>query len=477
MRLGPIPRPAFGVRIPEILAPLLVGFARNLNMYITLMLSFNRETAPREYIESMDEKLFYFGHTGTSIEEFITKSRECSKGLNIVDVEADHVSIMGSIERALMRIAGVPLEYTPLSDSEIVESLRYVEKEFEEALKAGGVDSVTIDTSELIDFRIDKLGTKEIESIFESSFGEEYLKELKTRYLGKIFRFASKGLVIELKFSYIDLIKLALKYSKSIKYALKLGFRAMEIFGNDVSIEIALDETPNITSPKELFFYLNELRYGGLKPDFVAPNVGFAKREDYTGDLKELYDRISVLHTIASSMGTYISLHSGSGSNPYSDKGVGVWYVVRKATNGLVKYKMSGVLILLLLEVMSRFPPGSKVRKTYEEIYDSVLERLEEDLKSGRGLASEALRSMLERYREGERYDARADVFRNYFFVFQSIRDSKGFRYLRETIIELFNEDDKLRERYSNELYNLVLREANALNYVNSVIRYKIVRF
>jgi len=250
--------------------------------------------------------------------------------------------------------------------------------------------------------------------------------------------------------------------------------RAKELFGEDVSIEIALDESPSETQLKELFFYINELLYKGLRFEFIAPNIGFRKREDYRGDLQELYNRVRKLHTIASNNGVYLSIHSGSGAHPYSDKGVGVWNTIGRATDGLVKYKMSGVLIQLLLEVMSRFPKGSTVRRVYEEIYDAVLDHLKKDISRGRGLASETLRKMIEDYeKHSNKYDVRADVFRHYFFVFQCIRDDSGVRYLRNRIIELFNEDKELRERYREEVANLITREAEALGYINSVIRYR----
>jgi len=474
MKLGSLPRPAYGVRIPEVVAPIIVDAARRLNMYVTLMLSFNRETAPRKYIESADERYYYFGHTGTPIEDFIRMSREASKGLEIVEVEADHVSIMGSVERAIMRISGVNIGYIPLTDQELTESLNYIEEEFREALSAGGVDSVTIDTCELIDLSVDALSDKDVVDLFESKFGRDQVDDLKKRYLDKVFRFVSKDSYVELKFRYADIARLALKFWKSIEYAYRLASRAKELFGNDIGIEIALDETPAETAPKELFFYINELFQRGIRFEFIAPNVGFKKREDYRGDLRELYNKIRILHTIASNNGVYLSIHSGSGSHPYSDKGAGVWKTVGMATDGLVKYKMSGVLIQLLLEVMSKFPSGSAVRRVYEEIYDAVVDRLKKDLAAGKGLASDALRKLLEDYEErGSRYDVRADVFRYYFFVFQSVRDSKGFRYLRSRVVELFEEDRDLRERYRREAMNLVERQAEALGYIDSVIRYR----
>ncbi|MEM2852393.1 MAG: hypothetical protein QW438_04305, partial [Ignisphaera sp.] len=74
MYLGKIPRPAFGIRIPEIVVPAILRSFKELNITGTLMLSFNRETAPQRFIASLDPKHFYLGHTGTSISEYITKA-------------------------------------------------------------------------------------------------------------------------------------------------------------------------------------------------------------------------------------------------------------------------------------------------------------------------------------------------------------------------------------------------------------------
>jgi len=67
----------------------------------------------------------------------------------------------------------------------------------------------------------------------------------------------------------------------------------------------------------------------------------------------------------------------------------------------------------------------------------------------------------------------RADVFSHYFFIFQCIRGNSDVRYLRNRIVELFNEDKELRERYREEVTNTIARGVEALGYINSVIRYR----
>jgi len=43
--------------------------------------------------------------------------------------------------------------------------------------------------------------------------------------------------------------------------------------------------------------------------------------------------------------------------------------------------------------------------------------------------------------KHSNKYGVRADVFRHYFFVFQCIRGDSDVGYLRNKVIELFNED------------------------------------
>ncbi len=479
MYLGKLPRPAYGIRLPDIVAPALLKSFKNLGVLGTLMLSYHRETAPRRVIESTDPKYFYFGHTGTSIDEYITKARSYAEELSIpVEIEADHVSIMGSVERAIKRIAGAGFE-AGLSEAEIQASLSYIEEEFREVSKVGGVDFVTIDTCELVDLRVDEMSDSEAVAEYENRIEPEARRELEARYLDKVFTFLGSDRVIRFRISRAELARLSLKYLKSIEYVARIVEIVEKYNGREFGIEVALDELPQVTRAKEAFFYINELLARGIHVDFVAPNIGFAKREDYRGDLYQLFERVRNLHTVLSSLGAYISIHSGSGAHPYSDKGFGVWQVLRKATSGALKYKMSGVLIQLLLEVMARFPPGSRPRRLYEEIFDAVVQHLKKELDSGRGLASPALEKMLGEYEEeasrGRARDPRSEVFRHYFFVFQTLRDEKGRRWLRDAVLELYREDEEFRKAYEREVLDLVERQCRALGYIGNALRYKAI--
>ncbi len=479
--LGLIPHPAIGVRLPDIVIPPVLKAFRLRDVAGTLMLSYNRETAPLKTISSSRSLLR--GHTGTSISEYISKATSYAEHYGaIVEVEADHVSLMASPERAVKRITGGGFEYG-LSREEIEKSLEYIEEEFKEVEDVGGVDFVTIDTCELIDLGVSRLGSGEVLAIYEDKFDKSIRKDFERTYLGKRFYFLSNsGDIYVIKYDKAELARLVLKYFNSIKYVMKVYSIINKYQGSrEYGVEIALDEVPETTSPKELFFYINELSRSGLRIDYIAPNIGFRKREDYEGDLSDLASRVDRLHTVARSMGVLLSFHSGSGAHPYSDKGYGVWDTIRVVTNGMLKYKVSGVYIQLLLEVMSRFPHGSRPRRLYEEIFDTILEYVEGVVKEKKELYSLHLEEMLETYyRETrisplKRRSPRTSFFRHYFFIFQAVVDESGVRYLREKLLDLYRTNSDLRRVYESEAVDLTLRIIDKLGFTSNIAYYNIV--
>ncbi len=476
--LGVVPQLAVGIRLPDVVAPPVIKAFKLGDMVGTLMLSYNRETAPSEVIKSPPNPLL--GHTGTSISEYISKAGEYADRFEaLIQVEADHVSIMSSPERAIKRITGGGFEYG-LSEEEVRRALNYIEREFKEVREAGGVDFVTIDTCELIDLRVDSLGREELISLYEERIDEGVRRDLRRRYVGRTYRFfLSDGSVYEVRLDEESVARLALKYLRSVEYVAvvkELISRYLE--GREFGVEVALDETPKPTRPEELFFYLNELRIQGINPDFIAPNVGFSKREDFRGDLTELTERLDILSSIARSFGSLLSFHSGSGSHPWSDKGLGTWSAVSEGCGGLLKYKVSGVMIQLLLEVMASFPKGSRVRALFEEIYDEVIKEVRRHVEGRTQLYSQHLERMLRDYEAAasrdpsKRYDVRADVFRHYFFLFQALMNDGGRRWLREEVIRAYEEVEELRRRYEREVIDLILRMAWKLNLTGNYVRY-----
>ena len=474
--LGVVPHLSVGIRLPDVVAPPVLKAAKLWDSAVGLMLSYHRETAPGRVIASGGLQ----GHSGTSIHEYITKARSYSELYGaVVEVEADHVSVSISPERAVKRIAGGGFE-AGLSDAEVKQALNYIEEEMKEAAEAGGVDFITVDTCELIELAADKLGLQEVEARYEELLDPDERRHLEKAYVDRLYRFFVGNDVVEVRFSREDVARLAVKYWRSLRCIPQILELAKKHINGVLGVEVAFDETPEPTKPKDLLFYLSELKRLSVDVDFVAPNVGFAKREDYTGSLGELRERIAVLSAIARSFGAALSFHSCSGAHPYSDKGAGVLETVREATQGMLKYKVSGVYIQLLLEVMSRFPAGSRPRRLYEEIFDYVLDKVRSYVAERSGLYSPHLEEMLRRYEEerqkGRKYNPRSDFFRHYFFLFQAAVDGSGRRYLREAVLNLYQEDKELREFYEKEAMELTTRLLRKLGLEGNLRRTQILK-
>jgi hypothetical protein len=453
--MGPYPTLATGIRIPEIVARPVLEVHKSLGTLPTLMLSYHRETGTSEVVSSAD---VLRGHTGTSIRDYISASLDLSTSLDItVQVEADHVSISPSPEKAIRRITGGGWE--GVTEEEAEESLAYISRELEEARDAGGVDVVSIDTTELVELGGGGGAYEELGGGERRGLVEKYSRRVTASF---------DGFSYTISLTESDVARLYSRYRRSIEYTARIYEVAREKLGGAFGVEIVLDELPFETQPEELHFVLSELEALGVRADYVAPNIGFSKREDYHGDLGALREKLLKLAAVARLHGALLSIHSGSGAHPYSDKGHGVWDVFRETLRGRFKYKVSGVYIQLLLEVMYRFPEGSGPRRLYDEIFDSVLEALEGYLSARRGLYSEELERMMKEYRDrGRARDPRSSVFRHYFFLFQALRDDKGRRYLSDRLLEVYNSSGDLRREYEREAKSLTARMLHRLGIVD----------
>ena len=463
---GPIHHPAFGVRIPEVL---LEGIFRALKQSFTaagVMLSYHRETAP-EYVINAPPGTYEItrGHTGTSIKSYILQSAEAARKHNVlIEIEADHLAAVTTTIEAVKRISGAGKPLATAARFE--EALKYVEDEVREAASTGSINFFTLDACDYIDYSADSLDSREVESLFEQLY-EDHSEVLK-RYTTHPYRFISEdGRVIELKLQREDVARVAVKLRRTIDVIEAMHRLVRRYVSWPYGIEIAFDETPHLTRPEELLFLLTELRLRGIYPDFVAPNVGFEKRADYTGDLGELESRVSTLAAIARSFGALLSFHSGSGSSPWSGKGPGVYEALLRATGGKLKYKVSGAFIELILHILSRQPSGP-ARRLYEELYQSVIDYLADQVKGRKELYSEALARQLDEYLRrasaGEKYPVEAEVFRHYSFLAFNLREN-GRRVFRERLVELYSEDEELKRTIDREVAALASRIIDGLRF------------
>ncbi|MHA1231466.1 MAG: tagaturonate epimerase family protein [Candidatus Helarchaeota archaeon] len=470
--LGPIHHPAIGVRIPEIfLEGILNSFKKN-NVVGGLMLSFGRETAPEFVINAPPGKYeITRGHTGTSIKKYQTLAALKAKEKEvIVEIEADHLIIIGSSDRAVQRIAGVHLE-KEISKEELENSINYNKRCIDEAIETGYVNSFTIDTSDLFNTAIDNLDEGQINKLFNEKVKD---KSIINNYVGRDFSFkSSSGDELILIYNETDVKILELKFRKSLEISKIIYDYIQEKIDRPFGFEISLDETKELTQEKELHFYLNEWTKLGCKVGFIAPNIGFKKRSDYVGDITELKRKVEWLAAIAKKYNVLLSIHSGSGTNPYSGKGPNTYEALLEATNNSLKYKISGVYYELLLEILEKEKTGTPARTLFERIFDEVLKFLEEQIKRKTSLATSLLESQLRDYynykREtGQHYNSRADFFRYNSYLALNFRDESGERYFRNELVSLYNNDNELKSLIDKEVEELTDRLIHGLNFVNN---------
>lgn len=479
MYLGPLHHLAVGIRIPEVLLRGILEAFKERNHAGTLMLSFARETAPEYVINAPPGKYeITRGHSGTSIKKYLTLGFEKAKKYNaLVELEADHVTVTDPL-KAVKRISGIKVKYG-LSDSELKRAMEYVKSEVDEAISTKYVDFFTLDTCELVNLEADKLSEKEIETLFSEKISEKDGKKIIEKYVNRDFVFiGSSGKPFRIKFNEKLVKRLVVKYLDSINLALELyNYIRMKMFdlGKPFGIEIALDELPELTKDYELLFYLKELNDRGLRVDYIAPNIGFKKKKDYTGSLVELRDRVERLSAIARSFGCLLSFHSGGGEKPFSGKGPGVFKTLLKATNHALKYKISGSYVEIILEIMEKSPPGSKPRRLYEEIFTEVYNYLRECLDKGKELCSPVIAQLLEEYDQNVKkgiikpYSLEAEFFKRFSFIALNIRDKAGRRYLREGIVELYENDPEFKLKVNKYVKLLTIYLIDGLKFYNNI--------
>jgi hypothetical protein len=472
--LGAIRHPAIGIRIPEIFLTGILRAYKKRNVAGGLMLSFGRETAPESVIESAPgSHEITRGHTGTSIKKYMTMGAEAAlrEGV-VVEIEADHIIVIGSSTRAVKRIAGVHEEGMGISEAELSKSLQYNTSAVDEALSTGYVNCFTVDASDLLDPRSSSLDGVRLRGEFQRSPMHD---ELLSRYVGRTFEFRGRRR-FSLRITETKAMRLALRYGRSIAVSGQIYDYIGEGMGRPFGFEISLDETKERTEEEELLYYLSEWKSTGRHVDFVAPNIGFRKRTDFHGDLRSLEGRVARLSEIARSFGAFLSIHSGSGTTPYSGKGRGTYGALLRGSGGDLKYKISGVYYELLLQILASHPPRSKERELYNRIFDAVYGYLTEQQVAKDGpLASNLLERQISAYRRGvkggrlSRRTPRAVFFRFNSYLALNLRDERGRRYLRDGLVGLYRDNPSLRTKVDEEAERLTTRLLDGLGYGNNV--------
>jgi hypothetical protein len=180
------------------------------------------------------------------------------------------------------------------------------------------------------------------------------------------------------------------------------------------------------------------------------------------------------LGALARESGALLSIHSGSGESPHSDKGRGVYQAIVGATLGWVKYKISGVYFELLMDILAKSKIG-RHRRMFENIFDRVCNFWENEIDLHTPLADDAVKRMFLSYKERVKAkritlrDNRSEFFRNYSFIALNIRDKTGKRHLNNELLDLYMNDTLLRRRVDKEVRNLTLRLIDGMHFANNV--------
>ena len=478
--LGKIHHPALGIRIPEMVLHGMFTSLKKHQTAATMMLSFGRETAPQSVIDAPPGSYeITLGHTGTSIRQYQNDAMKGARKYGVpIEIEADHLIVIGSSASAVKRIAGVHVS-EQLSAEQLEKSLAYNFSAVDEAIEHGHVDVFTTDTSDLFWLEADGLNPEELDSAFSKKFSAEKQSYYLQTFANKPSSFqTTAGKEFSIQLTEEDVKHLALKFHDSIDINQRIYEYIQSHIQNPFGFEISMDETEAKTSVKELFFYLKEWTNRGLPIDFVAPNIGFKKRTDYDGDLADLENLTAEHAAVARSFdGALLSIHSGSGTTPYSGKGPGTYESLLKATGNQLKYKISGVYYELFMELLAAFPSDTDERSLFEQIFTSVQKYLENEIETDGLLATDLLKKQLENYHRavqedpGKALDPRADFFRFHSYLAMNFRNSNGVRIFRNKLTALYQFSKAYREKVDAEVEGLTDRLIEGLKFESNLAK------
>jgi hypothetical protein len=469
------PRLGLGVRMLFTLPPLLEGIKR-VECLADFQLSAGREFSLTEVVQAPPGKYpEWLGHTGLNAATLYgTIAKECFKfRIPIYGTEIDHAIISPEPSTAITRIRGHVSQSgsnsSQTADVGLEDSMKYNRRIIEEATRTGFVVGITTDTSALFREEVDDVASwpnVRLRAEYESVVPIEERKAMEESYRPNTHRILDEGSgnVLELTFTEEDLMRLAVKFWLSFLANKRLHEHMVAAMnGRAFTFEISLDEAyKSYTTEKELFFCLAQSAKMGMKPDLIAPNVGFRKREDYDEDLIELEQRVRRLAAVASHFGAILDFHSGSDKRPE------VYQTISKACNGKLKLKMSGIFQLEYFETLASFRPGTEERRLFERMWDYTLSYVRTKAGEGDATAKYMLQKVEHRFYRGGKprprfmRSPRDDFFRHYSFITVAAKSKTG-RYMFRNAIYRLAEKPTVAERYNRRVIGLTAKVASAL--------------
>jgi hypothetical protein len=384
-----LPAIAVGNRHPEVSLPAAFEAFRLIlkktgkNLASTVQLSATREMTTEEALAARDgENPTAAGHTRVSIRHLY------------------HTGLWAAIRAGWRAGYNAEADHFIVTGSNASEIARSVEGAKEAIRHAAGYTKFTTDTSRLFLLEADTRhpaawGENAVAERFASIFSAEE----RAWILGEFVKRASVGGAVY-DLTRDEVLRLAVKFGESLKLNEELfDFIRREKSGTAFDFEPSIDEAETLTTPKELFFYMQWLKLRGRPAQLVPPNLGFKKRQAYPSAMQtspstgvglhdyvhhkmwpelepraardfagkpidELSQRVRELAAVARHFDGTLSIHSGSGKQAEVLESIG------RSTAGRVNYKISGELQLQLFDVLREQPENSVWRGLYERMVD-----------------------------------------------------------------------------------------------------------
>jgi len=211
-----------------------------------------------------------------------------------------------------------------------------------------GFPSFTLDPSNYVRKVADSVSELALDDLPWSDL-EDDKESLLRRYSGLVVDLGDTSLRVDRT----AVILAAVRYGAAVANALEMYRHVHARADRPIEIEIAVDESDEVTTFEEHVYWATEMKRLGMTWNGFAPRyIGdFEKGVEYIGDTKVLHNSLGTHSKIAKALGPYkLSLHSGS------DK-FSIYPLVVDATDRMVHLKTSGTSYLCALGVVVDHAP------------------------------------------------------------------------------------------------------------------------
>ena len=179
---------------------------------------------------------------------------------------------------------------------------------------------------------------------------EDDLEAVRRRYVGTSLDLGDEVRPVD----EVEVLRAVAKYGAAVAHTVAMYRYLLDVARHTVEVEVAVDETNEVTTAFEHHFMVSELSRLGVRLASFAPRyVGvFEKGVDYVGDLSAFVSSFAQHAHVANALGPYkLSLHSGSDKFTIYEPAVA-------ATDGRVHLKTSGTSYLEALAVAAECDPS-----------------------------------------------------------------------------------------------------------------------